>query len=155
MAMIRKMVGVVKFFILKLKPQRGYILKGVCCMSKHVRSVCGVAAALIFSSLFVVGCGSPGPSAVAERFFTALANGDMETVGKYATPKTITTVTTFGDKLQKAAQMAGKVTRSTETIDGDAATVTLYFENSDPDEFKLVKIDGKWKVDIDINSGGK
>jgi TonB family protein len=126
-------------------------------MNEHVRSVCGIVAALVFYSLAIVGCGSspgPGPSAAAELFFTAIANGDMETAGKYAAPGTIKTVTAFGDTLQKAAQMASKITRSAETIDGGTATVALYFENSDPGEFKLVKIGGKWKVDIESNSGG-
>jgi len=110
--------------------------------------------AAVSMAFMLVGCGSPKPSVVAERFFTAMAKGDMETVGKYATEETMKLVATFGSKLQNAAKMKGKIKSSTETITDDTAEVTLYFENGESEKIDLEKVDGKWKVAMD-SGGGK
>jgi len=120
----------------------------------HYKSIFKFVGMAMVVAFFCVGCGSPKPSAVAERFFTALAKGDMETVGKYATTETMQMVATFGSKLQNAAKMAGKIKSSTETITDDTAEVTLYFENGEEENVDLVKVDGKWKVDMQMSSGG-
>jgi hypothetical protein len=103
---------------------------------------------------FVIGCGSPKPSVVAENFYAALSKGDWETAGKYSTPETIQKLMPYASKVQPVIAAAGKAKAIKETIDGDKAVVVVEFENkkNEPDDVELVKIDGKWKVHIDMES---
>jgi len=105
---------------------------------------------------FAVGCGSPSPSKVAERFYEALAKGDMETVGKYSTGETISSLAPLISKVQPMVAAYGKGKAVSQEIDGDEAVVVMKFSNQeDTEEIHLVKVNGKWKVDetLDSSSG--
>jgi len=90
---------------------------------------------------------------VVKNFHEALLKGDMEAVGKNCTPETMQMVATFGSKMQPMLKGMGKMTVTSETIDGDEAKVEVKYENGDSDTYDLVKKDGKWKVHADMKSG--
>jgi len=103
---------------------------------------------------FAAGCGSPSPSMVAERFYDALAKGDMETVGKYSTSETISSLGPLMSKVQPMVAAYGKAKVVSQTIDGDEAVVVIKFANQeDEEEVNLIKVDGKWKVHETLDSG--
>jgi 2-methylaconitate cis-trans-isomerase PrpF len=101
--------------------------------------------------LLIIGCAaSNNPTAVTKNFFTAIQKNDTKAMGKYATPETISLITMFGTKMQGAISAYGKITATTEAIDGDTATVTVSFENGEDTDITLKKIDGKWKVHMSM-----
>ena len=87
-----------------------------------------IALLLMFSAMFFVGCGSPKPSVVAERFNAALAKGDWETVGKYSTPETVSNLSPYASKVQSMLAAYGKAKVVKETIEGDKAAVAVIVE---------------------------
>lgn len=105
--------------------------------------------------LFAVGCGGGNnPSAVALKFYEAVAKGDAEAMGKYATSETIATFVPLMSKVQPLVAAMGKPRVVSQEIDGDHATVVLKFANEeDPEEVELVKVDGKWRVHSTLDSG--
>ena len=103
----------------------------------------------IICVVFIAGCSSNNsPSAAARKFYTAVVKGDAKAMGQVATPETVQVMTMFGEKAQGMLAVYGKITKTTEEIDGDTAVVTLTFENGETDTLHLVKIDGKWKVSM-------
>jgi len=113
------------------------VLKGVL--------VAVVAAALVFG---MVSCGGGSPTAVAKGFMKAVEKGDAKAVEKYSSAETAGLIAMFGEKAQTSIKDKGKVTGTSETIDGDTAKVTFTFENGETDDIDLVKVDGQWKVSI-------
>jgi hypothetical protein len=106
----------------------------------------------------LAGCSlANSPKATVKKFGKAIEKNDMKALAKVATPKTVQLVSTFGSKVQGyAASMAErKIKKVTEEIDGDTAVVTVIFADGEEENFDLVKIDGKWKVDIDMGSNYK
>jgi hypothetical protein len=109
---------------------------------------------LVFVSLLATGCFlSDSPKETVKKFGKALAKNDMAALAKVATPETVQLMATFGSKLQgyAASMSQKKIAEITEEIDGDTAVVTIVFEDGEEEEFDLVKIDGKWKVDINMD----
>jgi hypothetical protein len=105
----------------------------------------GLVCFLIFA-----GCGiADTPSSAARKFYTALQKNDTKLLGQVATPETVQTMAMFGEKVQGMMQAYGKITSTTEQIDGDTAVVSVVFENGETEDLTLKKIDGKWKVAID------
>jgi uncharacterized lipoprotein NlpE involved in copper resistance len=112
---------------------------------KHKIMVLGLVCFFVF-----VGCGNNDtPSSVARKFYTALQKNDTKALGQVATPETVQTMAMFGEKVQGMMQSYGKITNTTEQIDGDTAVVSVTFENGESGDLTLKKIDGKWKVVID------
>jgi hypothetical protein len=104
-----------------------------------------------FICVLIIGCAaSNSPTAAAKNFFAAVQKNDTKALGKYATPETISLMAMFGTKLQGTVSAYGKITGTTETIDGDTAVVTVSFENGEDTEINLKKIDGKWKVHMSM-----
>jgi outer membrane lipoprotein-sorting protein len=110
-------------------------------MKKATIILAGISALLLLS-----GCGQ-SPSKVAMAFSEEMAKGNITEAKKYATEQT-------GQLLDMVASMGAmdtepdakfKVTK--ETIDGSHATVKIE-KDGDEEEMDLVKIDGKWKVDV-------
>jgi hypothetical protein len=98
----------------------------------------------------LVGCKKvETPSSVATKFYEALAKNDMAALQEVATPQTVQTMAMLGEKMQGMVQAYGKISSTTEKIEGDVAVVTLTFENEETQELTLRKIDDKWKVAID------
>jgi hypothetical protein len=110
---------------------------------------------LVFIAL-LAGCSlSNSPKAAVKKFGKAIEKNDMKALAKVATPETVQLVSTFGSKVQGyAASMSDKkIKKITEEIDGDTAVVTFIFTDGEEENFDLVKIDGKWKVNISMNMG--
>ena len=105
----------------------------------------------VFCVLFVVGCGGGGsPSSAARKFFDALVKNDVKAMEAVATPETVQLIAMFGEKASGMAAAHGKITKTTEKIDGDTAVVTVTYEDGETEDVDLVKVDGKWKVTIDM-----
>jgi len=104
----------------------------------------------------LAGCSlANSPKATVKKFGKAIEKNDMKALAKVATPETVQLVSMFGSKVQgHAASMSEKkIKKVTEEIDDDTATVTIIFADGEEENFDLVKIDGKWKVDISMDTG--
>ena len=110
-----------------------------------------MAASIVCSVFFIVGCGvlAESPSSVARKFFAAVAKNDVKTMEKVASPEVVQLMGMLGEKPEESLTKFGKITNTTEKIDGDNATVTVTFENGETEELTLKKIDDKWKVTIE------
>jgi hypothetical protein len=111
------------------------------------------AVALVFVVL-LTGCSlANSPKAAVRNFGKAIEKNDMKALAKVATPSTVQLVSMFGSKAQGyAASMSDrKIKKVTEEIDGDEAVVTVFFADGEEEEFDLVKVDGKWKVDMNMD----
>jgi len=111
--------------------------------------------ALVFAVL-LNGCFlANSPKATVQKFGKAIEKNDMKALAKVATPETVQLVSMFGSKAQGyAASMSDrKIKKITEEIDDDEAVVTILFADGEEENFDLVKIDGKWKVDISMDMG--
>jgi len=106
-----------------------------------------IAAALVFG---MASCGGGGgPTAAAKGFVAAVEKGgDAKALEKYATAETAGLIAMFGEKAKTSITEKGKITDTSEEIDGDTAKVTLTFANGETEDLDLVKVDGKWKVSI-------
>ena len=109
--------------------------------------------ALIICVAFIASCGSSSdsPSSVARKFFNAVEKGDSKAMAEVATAETVQLMAMFGEKAKGMATENGKIKSTTEQIDGDTAIVTITFENDETEDLTLKKIDGKWKVAIDMD----
>jgi len=115
------------------------------------------AGVLIFIALFS-GCFlDNSPKATVKKFWTAVEKNDMKALAKVATPDTVQLVLTFGSKIRghAASLLDKKVETITEKIDGDTAVVTIIFADGEEQNFDLIKVDGKWKVDLSLGMGKK
>ncbi|MEM8607203.1 MAG: hypothetical protein AAGF92_08860 [Myxococcota bacterium] len=106
---------------------------------------------LVVFALGATACSKSGdtPTQVADKFYDALATGDLETVRKESTPETATLIETLVSKNgQDAFQVPEGRTADGETISGDQAVVR--YRNADGSEaaVPLVKLGGAWKVDF-------
>jgi len=110
-----------------------------------------MAASIVCAVFLVVGCGFLGesPSSVARKFFVAIAKNDVKAMEKVASPEVVQLIGMLGEKSEESVAKFGKITDTTEKIDGDNATVTVTFENGETEELTLKKIDGKWKVAVE------
>ena len=117
-------------------------------MKKRIFVGAWVIIALLFSCSL-----ANSPKAAVQKFGKAIEKNDMKALAKVATPETVQLVATFGSKMQGyAASMSSKKVKTvTEEIDGDTAVVTITFDDGEEEKFDLVKVDGKWKVHIDMN----
>jgi len=105
---------------------------------------------------FLAGCSLVNsPKAAVQKFWKAIQKNDMQALAKVATPETVQLVATFGSKIQGyAANMSEKKIKTViEKIDGDTAVVTVIFDDGEEENFDLIKVNGKWKVDISLDMG--
>lgn len=102
---------------------------------------------IIFAALSAVGCANDSPTAVAQEFWKALENQNTRAMERVATPEAMAMINAMGDKIQPAIASFGRITNTTEEIDGDSAFVTLTFASGDEQVIDLIRVDGKWRVD--------
>ena len=110
---------------------------------------------LLFTLFLFAGCngannsGPATPSSVVKTYFSALKNGDQQTIqsikldGEGVSPLAV-------GAARKLAKQRGSLTCS-ETIKGDTAVVIATFGNKEIINFILKKVDGQWKIDIMVN----
>jgi len=99
--------------------------------------------------VFIAGCSNESPSSVARKFYAAVEKNDSKAMGQVATSQTVQIMGMLGEKGQGMMAAYGKIKSTSEEIDGDSAVVTLAFENGETMDLDLIKVDGKWKVNID------
>jgi ABC-type glycerol-3-phosphate transport system substrate-binding protein len=108
-----------------------------------------IAAALVLGLASCGGGGGgSGPSAVVKSFYAASGKGDAAAIDNLCEPETAKLIKGLlgNDAFKNQTLEKGKITKTTETIDGDTATVVVSFEKADDTPVNLVRIDGKWKV---------
>jgi len=93
------------------------------------------------------------PRAAVRKFGKAIEKNDMKALAKVATPETVQLVATLGPKIQgyMASMSEKKIKKVIEEIDSNTAVVTVIFEDGEEENFNLIKVDGKWKVDISMD----
>ena len=97
--------------------------------------------------LVFTGCiFNDSPSAVVRKFYDAAKKKDIKTMGELVTSEMIQTVGMFSDKIVEKLSKEGNIIKTAEQIDGEEATVTVTYKNGNTDDWKLVKVKGKWKV---------
>ncbi|MDR1268166.1 MAG: hypothetical protein LBK82_01445 [Planctomycetaceae bacterium] len=111
-------------------------------------------ALLLLLFVFIAGCDAPSevlstPSDVVKAYFTALPKGDQKTIqeiqldGEGVSPLAVGVARSLADE-------RGKI-KCSHTIDGDSAMVKAVFDNGEVINAVLVKVDGKWKIDVMAN----
>jgi ketosteroid isomerase-like protein len=110
---------------------------------KRVMLVVGIVCVV-----FLAGCGNDSPSSVARKFYAAVEKNDAKAMGQVATPETVQMMVMFGEKAAGMVAANGKITKTTEKINGDTAVVILTFANGETENLDLIKVNGKWKVTI-------
>ncbi len=112
--------------------------------------------AVLFAVIFMTSCGGGNePQAVAEDFLKALGKQDYEKAKELSTEKTIQMLTLI-ESVAKMAKANGEDIDTKKVpdfemgkcdIDGDKA-VCHYTSEGKEEKLNLVKVDGKWKVDM-------
>jgi hypothetical protein len=120
--------------------QTGVFMKKLLILAVLVSLVC----------LTFVGCGAESPSSVTKNFFAAVEKNDQKALEACSTPETVTFIAMFGEKASNSVKENGKITETSETIDGDTAVVKVTFENGETNDVKLIKVDKKWKVHMSM-----
>jgi predicted negative regulator of RcsB-dependent stress response len=116
---------------------------------KNTIKLFGIIALVAIIGFTVVSCGGGGsPTAAAKAFMAAVEKGDAKAMEKVATKDTVALMTMFGEKASSSVKEYGKITNTSEKIDGDNATVSLTFESGKTEELTLIKENGKWLVNV-------
>jgi hypothetical protein len=105
---------------------------------------------LVFIILLSSCSGSGSPKTAVQKFYKAVEKNDSKAMAEVATTETVQLIAMFGTKAQGMLAANGKIKTLTEDIDGDTATVNVVFENGEETELDLIKVNGKWKVTIDM-----
>ena len=116
-------------------------------MNKTLKAALAILI-IVSLALAVASCGGGSPTAAAKAFMSAVEKGDAKAMEKVATKDTVALVGMFGEKASESMKEYGKITDSTEKIDGDTATVSLTFDSGKTEEVSLIKENGKWLVNI-------
>ncbi len=111
---------------------------------------------VVIAVLLVFGMASCGvgnsPSAAALAFYEAAKKGDAKALAKVLTPQMAELITLLDDSMiegiKEEAAGGSKVIKTSEKIDGNTAVVTFTFEDGETEDIALIKIAGKWKVDL-------
>jgi ABC-type glycerol-3-phosphate transport system substrate-binding protein len=112
--------------------------------------VLGLGVVLV---LVLAGCSAAStPSAAAKKFYEAVEKNDTKMMAEYATPETVSVIAMFGQKVSGMMAAYGKIDSVSEVIDGDTAVVTVKFSNGETSDLDMIKVDGKWKVNIDMGN---
>lgn len=117
---------------------------------KKTFSLTVLISLVLIIGLAVVGCGKGGsPSSVTRQLYAAIEKGDAKTIGELMTPEAAQMLVMFLEKAKGMVIAKGGITKTEETINGDNAVVTTTFKDGTTEELDLVKIDGKWKVNME------
>jgi hypothetical protein len=118
---------------------------------KKTLSLAGLISLMLIIGFAVTSCGGgASPSNVVKQLYTAVEKKDAKKIEELMVPGAGTLVVSMLEKMEGTVKSYGKITKTQETIDGDKATVKVTYENGEQADFDLVKIDGKWKVDLKI-----
>jgi hypothetical protein len=104
----------------------------------------GIVLAFI---VLLAGCSGGSPESVTKDFIKATEKNDLKAMSEVATERTVKLMSLFGDRF-RARLAEEKIKTMKETINGDAALVNIIYESGEDDDIDLIKVDGKWKVEI-------
>lgn len=118
---------------------------------KKTFSLIGLISLILIIGLAIVGCSKGGgsPSNVAKQLYAAIEKGDAKTIGELMTPEAAQMMVMFLEKAKGMITAKGGITKTEETINGDKAVVKTTFKDGSTEELNFVKIDGKWKANIE------
>ena len=113
-------------------------------------SLTAIIGIILIIGFVAIGCSKGGgsPSNVVKQLYSAIEKGDTKASSELMTPKAAEIILTFGEKMKGEVVAKGGITGMEEKINGDKATVKTTFKDGSSENFDLVKVDGKWKVDI-------
>ncbi len=98
--------------------------------------------------VFLAGC-TQSPESVAKKFYQSISERDFDTAKQYSTARVHTMLSLMANMgSDKSFQEAGKAEISNCKIEGDVANCDVTLPNNKKDKIRLVKVAGKWKVDI-------
>ena len=122
---------------------------------KKIFSFIGIISLVLIVGLAVIGCGGgASPESVVREFYTAVERGNAQKMLDLSTPESAAMISMLAgmledEKVKGSLEERGRIA-STEVTDisDEAATVKVTYANGDDDDFNLVKINGKWKIDV-------
>jgi len=98
--------------------------------------------------VFLAGC-TQSPESVAKKFYQSIGERDFESAKQYSTERVHTMLTMMASMgSAESFKEAGKAEVSNCKIEGDVANCEVTLPNNKKDKIRLVKVAGKWKVDI-------
>jgi len=110
---------------------------------------------LVFA-VFLANCSffERSPKETVDKFYKTLEKNDFKAMAEVATPETVELMAVFGTKIQgMMAAKNRKVKTTAEKIEGEKAVVTITFDDNSTEEIDLIKVEGKWKVHVSMDSG--
>jgi len=111
-----------------------------------------LACLLALNSMFISCDENNNPTSISKQYFDAMQRGDLRKVKDLLDPKKLNTIEFFTSDGLKETFARINLTIKEEIIDGDSAVVKgillLKGGKEHTVEFKLVKINRKWKVNI-------
>ena len=116
-----------------------------------------IAMFVAAAAICLAGCGAKTPEAVAEKFYGALCDANVDKAGEYCTEAAKGALTMakgmgmFEQDEFKSKVKGAKVKAKDAKIDGDKAKVTIEVTKdgeTETEDVDLVKVDGAWKVDM-------
>ena len=109
--------------------------------------------AAVFAGMFILtGC-SDSPKDVAEKWVTALIDGDVEEANKYSTSDAKVLNAMFVSAMEKDEDQKKEMEKALDAIDDaeekiDGDTAKLVFKDGEGN-IDLKKVDGEWKVNVE------
>jgi len=118
-------------------------------MKKHF-SFIGLISIMLITGTAVISCGGAGsPSSAVKKLHTAIEKDDLKSINELMTPQAAQIMIMMGEKSKGAIAAYGGIEKTEEIINGNNAVVKVTYKNGETSDFNLVKIDGKWKVNIE------
>jgi lysyl-tRNA synthetase class I len=116
---------------------------------KKTLSLLGLISLILVIGFVIISCGGgSSPATVVKQLHTAIEKEDADKINELMTPGAAALITGMLEKAKGTVTEKGKITKTEETIDGDKATVKVTYDDGQEGTFDLVKVDGKWKVDL-------
>jgi hypothetical protein len=107
---------------------------------------------IVFIGLSILCCSkkNDSPSFVVKKFFTAIGNADTKTFGDLVTAEVAQKMIRNMDINEAKININNLygIKNIEEKIIGDYALVNIIFNNGYKEKINLIKINGKWKIDI-------
>jgi hypothetical protein len=107
---------------------------------------------LLFLTFTIFSCGSSNtPKGIAFAFMTLIKSEKYEEAKKYGTESTVKmlnmSIKMSEDRKDRPKSKGFKILR--EELMGDEATVVYFDEDTQKEEeMRMIKLEGKWKVDL-------
>jgi hypothetical protein len=109
----------------------------------------GLTSLILLIGFAFASCGGgASPTSVVKQLHTAIEKEDAKQINELMTPGAAALINGMLEKAKGSVTEKGKIKKTEETIDGDKAVVKVTYDDGQEASFDLVKVDGKWKVDL-------